>query len=132
MVTFSRMCNCGVLEMDNLSACPTPEEAFYWAAKQLKIIHEKTPLPYVIFSGVVRKNELGHGGHARTGREDNYGEAFASYIEDNKLGEIVRSEVRRNWSGNLIQLWIWHLDYDSIFERLDRLEAEQQKLREAQ
>ena len=111
---------CGVLEIDGLSSCPTPEIALNNLAYYFN--EGRVPeAPFITFTGVVKKSDLDILGHARSERTDNYGEAFARYIEENGLGTIVRSEPRVSWSKNTIMIWIWQVDYSRLMPFLREL-----------
>lgn len=114
--------NCGVFEIDLLSSEKDPQSAFLSA--MFHILRVPVDFPFVTFTGVVKfaytkESRL----HARP-RDDDYGEAFAQYILENKLGEIVRSGVRKNWSDNDIQLWVWLIDRPAAYALYDKLLAE--------
>ena len=102
--------NCGVFEIDHLSSVDTPKEAFIQAMFQIN----RFPIdfPFVTFTGVSKfagtKESYLHVN--ALGKKEGYGEEFAAYLEENKLGRIVRSGAERNWSNNDIQLWIWVID----------------------
>ena len=126
MISLNRTKCCGVLEIDDLSHCNSPEEALRSLAKDLRIgyVHNSSfgeksnvPVPFVTFTGVVGRAIPDHASE----RMDNYGEAFANYLEHNGLGVVLDSYDRKNWTGNMIRLWIWHPDYEVLFPFLDKL-----------
>ena len=111
---------CGVHEIDGLSSCQTPEIALNDLAYYFN--EGKVPeAPFIIFTGVVKNSDLDTIGYARSERTDNYGETFARYIEENRLGTVVRSEPRVSWSKNTISIWVWSVDYFRLMPFLKTL-----------
>lgn len=119
MISLNDMRCCGCMEIDGLASCSTPRVALANLAWYFKKLPE---IPFVTFTGVVETSQLDNMNHARSNRTDNYGEAFAKYIEDNGLGSIIRSSPRRSFSHNVIQLWIWQVDHTRLVPFLRELE----------
>jgi hypothetical protein len=133
MISLNGTKCCGVLEIDDLSTCSTPEKALIGIAQALRTgythrwgfvdesgdMKYNFPVPFVTFTGVVKRKINDHA----SGRKDNYGQAFADYLESNELGLVLDSYERKNWTGNTIKLWIWHPDYDKLLPFLANLEA---------
>jgi hypothetical protein len=120
-----------VKEIDNLSQMSSPEDALMGIAAALRTGYEHKsgfrgrdgiwkynfPVPFVTFTGVVRREVPDHASR----RVDDYGTAFAAYIQEHGLGTIIRSETRENWTTNDIAIWIWQVDYNRLLPHLDSL-----------
>jgi hypothetical protein len=122
MVTVHSTQSCAIGELNGISTVNGPEDILRNIAGDLRRgVNDQAgrphQVPLLIFSGVVERLCRDHA----SGREDNYGQAFASYILDNQLGSVVASVAGRNWTGNLIQVWVWTVNYDNLFPLLDRL-----------
>lgn len=115
---------CGVFEIDRLSTETDPAKAFLHAMDQ--VLRYNIDFPFITFTGVVKFTRTPESYlHVGTARDDNYGETFAKWIEENKVGTIVRSEARRNWSENDIQIWIWQIDRPAAYALYAKLDAEE-------
>lgn len=117
--------NCAVFELEGISFVKTPEEMFKQSWALVKRVD--VDFPFLNFTGVTkrsfsRESSLHIGLDART---DNYGQAFADYIVNHGLGEIVPSGARKNWSDNMVQLWVWIIDRAACREHMAMLEAKE-------
>lgn len=114
---------CAVFELDGISSVFGVEEAFRQSVHQIKRV--PVDFPFVTFTGVTKFAKTPESYlHVGTQlREDNYGEALAKYIEQNKLGTIVRSGSKQNWSDNHVQLWIWVIDRKATYAHLEKLDG---------
>jgi hypothetical protein len=57
-----------------------------------------------------------HHGEGRKGWAYQYGQMFAKFIQDNKLGSLVTTEnheLNPN-SGSLVKVWVWGIDHDAL------------------
>lgn len=112
MVSLHRTCCCGLLEVNMLSSEKTPLEALegMWDFPQVPL--KRSPVPFVLFTGVVVNYDSNH---ARTERKDDYALAFANFITENHLGVVTKSGVKPNcYGGNLLQAWIWEPDHKAL------------------
>lgn len=128
MTSLNKTKCCGVMEIDDLSAASSPEAALKALTSAIKTGFEHPDpwgfggkktfhVPYILFTGVIARKIPDHA----SDRKDNYGEALATYIEQNNLGTVVRSLDRANWTGNLLRVWIWHPDYETLLPHLESL-----------
>ena len=108
------------MTIDNLSSMSDPSSALFGIARSLRYRHSTNSAPvFITFIGVVKQGSGVHAeGHARSSRNDNYGQAFADYLRANKLGTVTASEPRVSFSKNTIQMWIWHPDYTELWKFL--------------
>lgn len=111
---------CGLWEVNNLSHCGTPADALRELSRFLRPADWHVTVPFILFTGIV--GPVVNQGHARSNRTDDYGEAFAAFLEANKLGEVTRSQVRQSWTGNFLRVWLWHPCYETLVPFLDKLE----------
>jgi hypothetical protein len=104
--------NCATLELVDISTEPTPEAMIRVVSKSgffLPSFHKKKP--YVTFAGVIARET---GDHA-SNRTDDYAQSLADYIGAEGLGEVVKAApARRNWTGNIMQPWMWMPDYHGL------------------
>lgn len=110
---------CGVGEIDNLSKSETPERALIVLYPQLMTGVAPAPpreyfgphrVPIITFTGVTKRELRDH----VSGRQDDYGQAFAIYIRQNGLGRVIRTDESKSWTGNTIRLWAWTVDYEAL------------------
>lgn len=127
MLTVHGTRNCGVFEIDGLSTMKTSREAFMEA--MIRILMIPVDFPFVTFTGVTEfantEESWKHVGSRL--RKDDYGEDFAKFILNHKVGEIVRSGARENWSNNKIQLWVWLIDRPASYALYDAIREEDRK-----
>jgi hypothetical protein len=105
-------------EIDNLSRHLTPKDAMMAAVPLLtaglkplgREWYRPKQVPLVMFTGVVSREIPDHA----SDRDDDYGQAFADYIEAHKLGEVVASPTAINWTNNGIRAWIWKPNYEAL------------------
>lgn len=121
MIMMHHTSCCGVREINNLSRAESPEDALRGIARWLRPSDWNVLVPFITFTGVV--GPIISKGHTRSDRTDDYGETFARFLERNNLGEVTRSQVRQNWTGNSLKVWIWHPDYTTLVPFLDGLEV---------
>ena len=117
MTTLSPTKCCGMLEIDNLAHSKTPEEALIALKTGLEEGYtdhrygtHHYPVPFVIFTTVTKRKVGDHSSR----RLDDYGQAFASFIQEHNLGKIFSSEERKNWTANTLKVWIWQPDYENL------------------
>lgn len=124
MVSLHGMKCCGIFELNNISSVETPREVFEQAMWQ--ICRYAIDFPFILFSGVVQfaNTQESHLHVGENPRRDNYGEAFAKFIEENGVGTVVRSDVKQNWSDNLLQIWIWQIDRPKAYRLMNQFEDE--------
>lgn len=103
---------CGLDEIDNLSHSNTPFDALMNLRPEFIEGARWTlyPRPFVMFTGVVDRVVNDHA----SGRLDNYGQAFADFIVEQGLGQVVASPARVSHSRNTLQVWIWSVDYVAL------------------
>lgn len=107
--------NCGVAEILGLRLSSSPLLALQNLENELRTgvvwagapLVNRYPYPFVTFTG--RVQDL----------SKSYGHAFAAYIRKFELGQVVTSKARRNWTGNMIQIWVWTPDYVKLWEHLE-------------
>lgn len=116
---------CGVEQIDGISDPDTPEAALRGLQWNLLNLYDQGfVVPFITFTGVVElapKLDDAVLGHARSGRKDNYGEAFATYLKKSGLGNVVSSSPRKSWSGNVLKIWIWEPNWDRLIPYLEAL-----------
>lgn len=100
---------CAVLEIDYLSISKTPLEAMKMLSPYIG--NAGTPA-FLMFTGVVGEREFrcSHDGSKPT----DYGPNFANFIVENGLGVVTTTEPRRNWTRNMVQVWIWSVDHTAF------------------
>lgn len=121
---------CGTYEMDNLSASLTPADALWnlksWLNTPYGNMFAKA---FIVFTGVVKMCQQKQDAHYvsqphPTFRTDNYGQAFADFLEANSLGKVTGSSEKVNpASGNLMKVWIWEPDYPALVKYYAKLPA---------
>lgn len=111
--------NCGIAEIDYLSMSASPLAALQTLAPALRYgitwpyvngLQKGCYFPFITFTGVVTPRD--------PIRHENYGQAFADYLTEHNLGAVVTLPGRLNWTGNMIQIWVWRPDYDVIWALL--------------
>ena len=112
---------CGVMEINNLSKVKSPLAALKAIAQTLKQGFDpknwgQHPPVFVTFTGVTKRVWADH----TSDRADNYGQAFSDFLTKHKLGPVVSSEERVNWTANSIKLWVWHPDYARLWKFLEK------------
>ena len=128
MISLQNVACCGIKEISGLSNHRTPELALKDFVAQVyrsgnarggwqpgigtgdltktilpKIVAFTPRFRYAIFS--------------QAGVQAKYGVTFAKFIEDNKLGKVVRADSKFHKnpnSGNMLTAWIWTLDEKAI------------------
>ena len=91
-----------------------------------KLTSREVGFSLVVFTGVVKRNR----GDSSSGREDNYGEAFADLLTAEKLGVVLPSVAGVNPNtGNTIQAWVWTVDRDALIAYAQRIDAEEEEKR---
>jgi len=114
---------CGIREISGLCGYSTGAAAFKAYLRQT-LRCGLTHFRYVIFSQANRDEDAGS-------REE-YGENFAAYLRDHKLGDVIETgEYVNPNSGNLLKVWIWTVDHDAVnASRANRAKREPKKLKE--
>jgi hypothetical protein len=102
---------CAVLELVDISTCTDPYEVLTHA--EFHQLVEYDHKPFIIFTEVTQRRGRDH--VSREGiyvKDTLYGARLADYILDNKFGTVMKSEERRNRTGNDVRVWIWCPDYN--------------------
>jgi hypothetical protein len=107
---------CGLVELNNISLVQTPEEVIKGTVAGYHIfagVESKKYPPFVMFTGVTKRARMDHTGSTR---EDDYGQALADYIVENKLGEVIATPERVNPMSynNPIKVWVWTVDWTEL------------------
>lgn len=103
MMDIRHMSCCGFRELSYIGG-QTPEENMERICRHYAI-HGRLTVEHLALS---------HAVFTATGRAK-YGRAFAAYITQHKLGDLVCSTLATNPnSGNKIQGWIWTLDREAL------------------
>lgn len=115
--------NCAMFELNNISHLEKPADIIQRTVETFQINGQRPP--FINFSGVVEVHEkAAEFMHTRTGRTDNYGQALADFIVENKLGEVVASPGRVNpLSSNVVKIWIWSPDWTALLKQYGRQPA---------
>lgn len=102
---------CGMIELDNISQAATPKDVINSRVVRDTLLYSKQ-YPLVLFSGVVKRVAADHA----SSRKDDYGQALANFIAENKLGAVVRSQSAVNpVTQNKIAAWVWTPDHNALF-----------------
>ena len=108
---------CALDEIDNLGLVRTAEEAVrnvanhYWPHARHGL---GEPPSMLLFTGVTQRVRQDHTLSART---DDYGQAFADFIEENGLGTVSASDgVRNPKTGNTVKAWTWCVNWAKVYE----------------
>lgn len=118
--TYQRAKCCGVIELADVSALPTPKAVIdtfvtnYFNA-------DGQSRAFVYWTGVVggRKRVFDEMFHAN--RSDDYGTALQQYITDEQLGPVTVIPPAVNYSGNALQVWFWVPDWSKLRTRFNTL-----------
>lgn len=117
---------CGVLEIEDISLKKTAAEVIEGILEQLcyNTASWRRGKPFIYFTGVVNHQVGNHATYAGGRRDNNYAEELAQYIEQNKLGTVIRTiEPRANYTGNLLKPYIWtDINYQALSERYQRMQ----------
>jgi hypothetical protein len=125
---------CGLREISGLSSysahtrkMKTIDEhlsVMYW-----QVYHKNPDYPtarenwrYAIFTEAWRQDGAQYG----------YGEAFATYIREHGLGDVIETtgeHVNPN-SGNVLKVWVWTIDHDAVRPLAESAYLHQQQLLE--
>jgi hypothetical protein len=131
-IYLQRTKNCGIAEINLLSIMKGPLEALQALRPALESgitwpmnpdgtvypvaagsLRKGLGFPFLIFTGVIPTP-----GQILEGAK-NYGQIFADYITAKDLGGVVTvSAARKNWTWNLIQIWVWEPNYPNIYALL--------------
>jgi len=104
------ICNlecCGIRELNGLSDAESSKEAllsFYYNTSYI----DADRFRYVIFSQALSY---------RCGRTPAYGEKFASYLRNLRVGSVkiaTTEDVKNPNSNNFLKVWIWTVDWDAL------------------
>lgn len=109
---------CGMREITNLSHAPSAAQAMQDFVTRLHLEGRYAinwpqgwTFSLVVFTGVVGRQQADHA----SDRRDNYGQAFATMIEANRLGSVTATPPMVNPNtGNTIQAWIWGIDREAF------------------
>ena len=107
---------CGILELADISRLPGPEAIVKETAR---LLAERTDFfsscpAFIMFSGVVGKRKREYGEHYHANRGDDYGQALADYIRAQDLGVINETKPAKNYSGNMLRIWVWAPKWDAM------------------
>jgi hypothetical protein len=122
MITLQKTQCCGVMEIENLCHATTPLDALQRLKEPLREgfvdnrwgQHDCHQVILVTFTAVTKRVCMDHA----SGRMDNYGQAFASYLTEHGLGEVRLVKEVKNWTLNTVGLWIWEPDYKALWKHL--------------
>lgn|SRR3990167_5947904 len=108
---------CAVAEIHGLSFGATPEQQmadFVWHTARLakKAGIDFPACGHAIFSGVTEVARPDEVGRVPTG----YGEAFAAYVCEKRLGKVVQSGPAPNphHEGRHVAAWLWEIDVKAL------------------
>ena len=126
MITLVKTNCCAMGEIVHLAHSPTPVGALTSLYTALKIGSSTTyqdikyanywhRYAFVLFSGTIGAEVYYHD------KKDNgdYAQNLEDFIKANSLGVVTASEVRKNWTGNMVKVWLWLPDYDKLFPLLE-------------
>ena len=71
--------------------------------------------PFIIFSDVARAADKG-------------GHGLAAFLREHKLGNVLQSTARKSWTGNVVTMWVWEVDYEALAALLDKWDEEDAKV----
>ena len=120
-IQLARMQCCGIAEINGLSIHNDPLKSLQHLEKFLRIgvtwpltvdhSGEKKgmPFPFITFTGAFK---------TITPPVYLYAQRFAEFITENDLGTLVTAPEKLNWTGNLIQIWVWAPNYPNIYALL--------------
>jgi len=119
---------CAVREIHLLSSEPSPESAM------------RTLRPYFETTGNIN---VGYAGNGRKGyhkpflifteaeydyyvppERRNYGQNLADFIKANNLGTVQKSGARRNWTANMVNVYVWTIKPRNIRKYYKSLPAQ--------
>lgn len=130
MPDLLRLKCCGVMEIHGLD-CYTyvgPAKALLALKDQIldgNQYHKK--VPFILFTGITKQGVASVSttptpSYAVAYKD--YGQEFADFLLENKLGTILASEEKENWTLNVIRIWIWSPDYNTLLAWFAAREAE--------
>lgn len=99
---------CGVDELGNLGDHDSAQEAMEALCTRLedRFSLEEDPCAIYLFTGVIEDTY---------GDEPTYGQDFAEFIKENKLGKVVETKpVINPNTDNTIVAWLWTVDWIAL------------------
>lgn len=71
--------------------------------------------PFIIFSDIDRAADMG-------------GHGLAAFLREHNLGNVLQSCARKSWTGNVVTMWVWEVDYEALTALLDKWDEEDAKV----
>lgn len=104
---------CAMNELDCLGLSKSPEEAL--ASIGPHLLSYGYPR-FIIFTGVVgdRATNRVHDG----GNPNDYGQNLANFVTLNNLGTTASSDPVRNHTGNMVKVWVWSVNVETLHKYL--------------
>ena len=116
---------CGIYELVDISGLGSPEEVIKEASLLMAIrtdCYSSNPA-FLMFSGVIGTRKRVYHTMYHADRNDDYGQALADYITEQKLGTVTGTEPARNHSGNMIRVWLWAPQWEALKEIWEKTQA---------
>ena len=120
--TITQLKCCAFHELNNISYMKGPEDIMenlrdYFLTLEGKAGSagygcEGTRKPFILFTEATSKYN----------QTPAYGQALASFIKDQDLGDLVEIPSRINWTGNAVRAWIWAINPGNIRNYYSKLE----------
>ena len=129
MISLQNVACCGIKEMSGLSYhSKSPEDALreFIASVHRAGVNRGGIIDYTIQNKPAREilpkiaifsPRFRYAIFSQAGARAKYGVAFAKFIEENRLGKVVRADSKFHKnpnSGNMLTAWIWTLDEKAI------------------
>ena len=113
---------CGLIELHEISFHKTAYEVLrdvgpkmlsfgMVEVKDRQVLNFGRLRPFVLFTGVT-------GYHKNPPNTYQYGDNFANFIRANNLGELIETPEGRNWTNNMVKVWVWKPDYPNLMQWL--------------
>lgn len=128
--TVTQAKNCGVFELSDIAALPTPEAVI--AQTILRMAENEITdfesddvsqqRAFFYFVGADRSGVEMRWAH--TYREDDYAGNLAQYITEHHLGIITVSAPSANWTGNVLRMFVWAPNWPALRVRYQELMRE--------
>jgi hypothetical protein len=109
---------CGVMELKDISTIQDARDVVIAALDGGLPKRGNYKKPYIMFTGVINRDDGGMD-HA-SDRRDNYGQKLCDFIREQGLGEVIDTiPPKKNWTGNIIQVWMWMPDWEKVWSWAD-------------
>lgn len=78
--------------------------------------------PFLLFTGTVNEAHK-VSGHPNQKIATDYGEMFRDFIKKHDLGTVTETEPQKNFTGNMVKVYIWAVDEKKALKLYERFSA---------